>query len=165
VRHKTRRRIVTILIILGNAGLVTIIATLVASFTQVTGYGWFFIRLAIIIVSIFVLYRLIVASRFGNRFLTWFRRPLMNRIVREAPAIEEIFHMGKDWGVHLVMIKRQSKNIGVSLADATAEGDVEVLAIDRPHALLTKPGGEESIMEGDRLLVYGSSKSVERLSG
>jgi len=33
VRHRTRRRIVTILIILGNAGFVTIIATLVATFT------------------------------------------------------------------------------------------------------------------------------------
>ena len=89
----------------------------------------------------------------------------MNRIIREAPAIEEIFHMGKDWGVHLVMIKGKSKNVGLSLADATAEGDVEVLAIDRPHAFLPKPGGEESIMEGDRLLVYGSSKSVERFLG
>ena len=39
VQHRTKRRIVTILIILGNAGLVTIIATLVAIFTQVTGYS------------------------------------------------------------------------------------------------------------------------------
>ena len=39
VQHRTKRRIVTILIILGNAGLVTIIATLVATFTQVTGYS------------------------------------------------------------------------------------------------------------------------------
>jgi len=39
VGHRTRRRIVTVLIILGNAGLVTIIVTLVASFTQVSGYS------------------------------------------------------------------------------------------------------------------------------
>jgi hypothetical protein len=69
VQHRIRRRIVTILIILGNAGLVTIIATLVAPFTQVTGYGWFFACLGIIIISIFVLYRLVIGSRFGNRFL------------------------------------------------------------------------------------------------
>jgi len=165
VRHRTRRRIVTILIILGNAGLITIIATLVASFTQVSGYSWFFIRLAIIIVSILVLYRLIIGSRVGNRFLDWVRKPLMNRILREAPATEEVFRMGKDWGVHLVMIKEKSKNIGLSLADVIAEGDIEILAIDRAGVSLSQPDRGEKIAEGDRLLIYGSRKSVGRLLG
>jgi len=163
VRHRTRRRIVTILIILGNAGLVTIIATLVASFTQVTGYSWFFIRLAIIIVSILVLYRLIIGSWVGNRILPWFRKPLMNRILKEAPATEEVFHIGKDWGVHLVMIKEKSKNIDLTLADITAEGDIEILAIDRAGASIPRPDRGEKIAAGDRLLVYGSRKSVSRL--
>jgi len=165
VRHRTRRRIVTILIILGNAGLVTIIATLVASFTQVSGYSWFFIRLAIIIVSILVLYRLIIASTVGNRVLDWVRKPMMNRILREAPVTEEVFHMGKDWGVHLVMMSGKSKNIGLSLADVIAEGDIEILAIDRAGVSLTQPDRGETIAEGDRLLVYGNRKSVGRLLG
>jgi MFS family permease len=165
VRHRTRRRIVSILIILGNAGLVTIIATLVASFTQVSGYGWFFIRLAIILVGILVLYRLIIGSRVGNRILGWLRRPLLNRITREAPAIEEIFHMEKGWGLSLVMIRGKSKNIGLSLADVRAEGDIEILAIDRADAYLTQPDSEEEIMEGDRLVVFGNTRSVKRLFG
>ncbi len=96
VGHKTRRRIVTILIILGNAGMVTVIATLVASFTQVSGYMWFFIRLAIIVGGIFGLYQLIIRSNVGQRFVDWLQRPIMNRILREAPAVEEIFHVEKD---------------------------------------------------------------------
>jgi len=68
VGHRTRRRIVTILIVLGNAGTVTVIATLVASFTEVRGDIWlFFIRLAIIIGGIFGLYQLIIRSNFGRR--------------------------------------------------------------------------------------------------
>jgi MFS family permease len=163
VRHRTRRRIVTILIILGNAGLVTIIATLVATFTQVTGYSWFFIRLAIIVVSIFILYRLIVTSRFGNRILVLVRKPLLKRILREAPAVEEVYHIGKDWGINLVMIKEKSKNIGRSLADVMAEEDIEVLAVDRADEFLPRPVTKETILEGDRLLVYASGKSVRRL--
>jgi MFS family permease len=165
VQHRTRRRIVTILIILGNAGIVTMIAALVASFTEVTGYGWFFIRLAIIIVGIFVLYRLIIRSGAVNRIFDWVRKPLMKRIVMEAPAIEEILHVEKNWGVHFVMIKEKSKNIGLSLADITAKGDVEILAIDRPDAFLAKPDSAEKLMEGDRLLAYGRDESVERLLG
>jgi hypothetical protein len=163
VGHRTRRRIVTILIILGNAGLVTIIATLVASFTQVSGYTWFFIRLAIIVGGIFGLYQLIIRSNVGQRILDRLQRPLMNRILREAPAVEEIFHVEKDWAISLVMIKGSSKSIGLSVADITAEGDIEILGIDRADTYLTRPSLDDKIMKGDRLLIYGNRKSVRRM--
>jgi hypothetical protein len=165
VRHRSRRRIIMILIIVGNAGLVTVIATLVASFTQVTSYGWFFIRLAIIIVGIFVFYRLVIRGRVGNRMLHWLRKPLMSHILGAAPVIEEIFNVGKDWGVSLIMVEEKSKNIGLSLADVTSEVDVEILAIDRADASIPKPEQGEKLAEGDRLLVYGSSRAVKRIFG
>jgi len=117
VGNRTRRRIVTILIILGNAGTVTVIATLVASFTQVEGYMWFFIRLAIIIGGIFGLYQLIIRSNFGRRIPAWLQRPIVNRILREAPVVEEIFHVERDWAISLATIKGSSKSIGLSVAD------------------------------------------------
>jgi hypothetical protein len=163
VGHKTRRRIVTILIILGNAGMVTVIATLVASFTQVSGYTWFFIRLAIIIGGIFGLYQLIIRSNVGQRILDWLQRPVINRILREAPAVEEIFHVEKDWAISLVMIRGTSKSIGLSVGDITVEGDMEILSIDRAGTHLTRPDSEEKIVEGDRLLVYANRKSVKRV--
>jgi hypothetical protein len=163
VGNRTRRRIVTILIILGNAGMVTVIATLVASFTQVSGYTWFFIRLAIIVGGIFGLYQLIIRGNFGRRIPAWLQRPVMNRILKEAPAAEEIFHVEKDWAISLVMIKGSSNIIGLSVTDITAEEDIEVLAIDRAGTYLTKPNWDERIAEGDRLLVYANRKSVKRI--
>jgi hypothetical protein len=163
VGHRTRRRIVTILIILGNAGTVTVIATLVASFTQVSGYMWFFIRLAIIVGGIFGLYQLIIRSNIGRRIPAWLQRPIMNRILRGAPAVEEIFHVEKDWAISLVMVKEGSKSIGQSVADITAEGDIEILSIDRSGTYLTRPDREEKIVEGDRLLVYSNRKSVKQI--
>jgi len=163
VGNRTRRRIVTILIILGNAGTVTVIATLVASFTQVSGYTWFFIRLAIIIGGIFGLYQLIIRSNVGRRIPDWLQRPVMNRILRGAPAVEEIFHVEKDWAISLVTIKGSSKSIGQSVADITAEGDIEILGINRAGTYLTRPDREEKIAEGDQLLVYANRKSVKRV--
>jgi hypothetical protein len=163
VGHRTRRRIITILIILGNAGLVTVIATLVASFTQVSGYTWFLIRIAIIIGGIFGLYQLIIRSKLGPRIVDRLRRPLMNLILREAPAVEEIFQSGREWAISLVVIKRSSKNIGLSVADITAEGDIEILAIDRAYTQLTRPDRGEKIVAGDRLLVYANRESIKRV--
>jgi len=163
IGHRDRRRIVTILIILGNAGMVTVIATLVASFTQVDSYIWFFIRLAIIIGGIFGLYRLIIRSNVGQRVLDWLRRPVMNRVFREAPAVEEIFHVEKDWGISLAIIRGNSKSIGLSVGDITSEGDIEILSIDRAGTYLTRPSFEEKIAEGDRLLVYANMKFVKHI--
>jgi hypothetical protein len=163
VGNRTRRRIVTILIILGNAGTVTVIATLVASFTQVEGYMWFFIRLAIIVGGIFGLYQLIIRSNVGRRIPNWLQRPVVNRILREAPAVEEIFRAEKNWTVSLVMIKGSSKSIGLSVADITVVGDIEILGIDRADTYLARPHWDEKIMEGDRLLVYANRKSVKQI--
>jgi hypothetical protein len=163
VGNKTRRRIVTILIILGNAGTVTVIATLVASFTQVSGYMWFFIRLAIIIGGIFGLYQLIIRSNVGQRFLDWLQKPILNRILRRVPSVEEILHVEKDWAISLVMMKGSSKSIGLSVADITARGDIEILSIDRGGNYLTRPNWDEKIMEEDRLLVYANRKSVKQI--
>jgi hypothetical protein len=165
VGHRTRRRIVTILIILGNAGMVTVIATLVASFTQVSGYMWFFINLAIIVGGIFGLYQLIIRSNSGQRIVDRLQRPIINRILRVTPGVEEVFHVEKDWAISLVMIEGSSNIIGLSVSDITAEEDMEVLAIDRAGTYLTKPNWDEKIVEGDRLLVYANKKSVKRILG
>jgi uncharacterized protein with PhoU and TrkA domain len=87
----------------------------------------------------------------------------MKRILREAPAVEEIFRMEKDWGISLVTIKRGSKSVGLSVADMTAEGDLEILGIDRADTYLTRPDKEEEIMVGDQLLLYANKKSVKRV--
>lgn len=163
VGHRTRRRIVTVLIILGNAGTVTVIATLVASFTEVGGYAWFFIRLAIIVGGIVGLYQLIIRSNVGQRIIDWLQRPIVNRILRAAPATEEIFHVEKDWAVSFVMINKGSNSIGQSVTDISAEGDIEILGIDRAGTYLARPDKEEKVVERDRLLVYASRKAVKRI--
>lgn len=163
VRNRARRRIITILIILGNAGLVAIIATLVASFTQVTGYGWVFANIAIIIVGIFVLYRVIIGSRLGHRIADRFRRPLLKFVLKESPTTETVYEVSKDWGIHLVTIKDTSTKIGRSVADLAAEGDLNVLAIDTSDRLVASPRPDDRLSGGDRLVVYGTARAVRRL--
>jgi len=87
----------------------------------------------------------------------------MNRVFREAPAVEEIFHVEKDWGISLAIIRGNSKSIGLSVGDITSEGDIEILSIDRAGTYLTRPSFEEKIAEGDRLLVYANMKFVKHI--
>jgi hypothetical protein len=150
------------LIVLGNAGLVAVVASLVASFTQVAGFGWFFIQLGIIIVSIFVLYRLIIGSRTGNRLLGWLRRPLINRMIQEAPVLEEVTNFGRGWGIYLTTVRQRAKCVGMRVSAVGVGTDIDILAIDRPREYLPR---EEHLRVGDRLLVYGRETSVVAFLG
>jgi hypothetical protein len=153
-------------IILGNAGLVTIVAALVASFSQVTGYGWFFIRLAMIVVGIFLLYGIIIRSKAANSLLERLRNPLMKRITIEAPLCEEILHIGGKLSVNLVTIRKDSKHIGVSLGEVAAIAEnIDILGIDRISGFVSKPRTHEKIEIGDRILVYGSEESMKSFVG
>jgi len=163
VRYRDRRRIITLLIIFGNAGLVTVIATLVASFTQVSGYSWFFIRLAIIVAAVFILYQLILRSGVGNWIARRLRRPLQRYVLRGAPPVEMIFQVSQERSVYLVRTHGKSRIVGLSVAEASSAEGVRILAIYRMAGLLAKPGDDEKIAAGDRLLAYGDAKALKRL--
>ena len=164
VRNKKRRQIITVLIVLGNAGLVAIIATLVVSFSQVTGYAWFFIRLVVIVAGVFILYRLIIVSRLGRWIFSWVRRPLLRFVIKGSPDVEDLYDAGTGWSLNLVSVKKGSSKAGLSIADVVAEIDVELLSIDREGTSINRPSGEEKIQEGDRLLVYASGKALKQLT-
>jgi uncharacterized protein with PhoU and TrkA domain len=69
----------------------------------------------------------------------------------------------KDWAISLATMKGNSRSIGLSVADITTEGDIEILGINRAGSYLVRPGLEEKIAQGDRLLVYANRKAVKRI--
>jgi Trk K+ transport system NAD-binding subunit len=79
-------------------------------------------------------------------------------------VIEEVFHVEKDWAISLVTMKGSSKSIGQSVTDITAEGDIEILGINRAGAYLVRPLVDDKVAPGDRLLVYANRKAVKRIA-
>jgi len=165
VKNRTRRKIISVLIILGSAGLVALIGTLVVSFTQKAGagYGWFFLRLGVIVVGVYVLHLLILKSRIVTRFLQWLSKPLMRRMLKGAPDSEELYAVGKEWEVSHMMVKQHSKHIGVPLLDVIGDEDIKILAIERSGASIPLPSIDEKLREGDGLLVFGTRSAIMRL--
>lgn len=164
VRNRSRRRIISILILVGAAGLVTIVGTMAATFVDATGYSGFFIRLGIMVVVIVILYRVIMVGRVGNWVAHWFRRPLMKLVLRDAPAVEEVFSAGREVGVYLVMMREESKSAGSPVGALEEEGDLQILAMERGQGFIDRPDAGERVLAGDRLLVYATGKSLKRLS-
>lgn len=164
VRHKGRRRIVSILMMLGAAGLLTVVATMVVAFTKAEGYREFFSHLGIVILTVVVLYLVIIYSGLGSRVIGWLAKPLSRWLLADAPEIECLFDSGRGWSINLVVAKQNSKNVGRTIGDVATGKDLAILGIGRDNEFVSQPDNREMIQESDRLLVYGTDKAAQELA-
>lgn len=163
VNHPRRRRIVTYLIILGNAGIVSVIATFVLSLRQ-SGVFRPSLNLVIIAAALFVLYRLAAHKTLARKLGEKISTTLREKFHFEKVHIEEILHQSQGYGVASVLIGRDSKVAGRTLMDSGfKEAEVLVLSIDRGEEVLPVPRAETEIQVGDQLLCYGKLENLEGL--
>ena len=156
VRNPIRRRIISILIIIGNAGLVTIIGTFAASLVQ--GGGGFNILYLLGAAA-----GLVIFARFTRRL---FMRGHLYRFLRNAMAKrmglhkaypDEILYQARGYGLFRADIAEGNPLVSRTLAESKlAEKGVIVLAIERKEGLIPIPSAAEPILAGDSVVCYGN---------
>jgi len=162
INHPRRRRIITWLIIAGNAGLVAVIVTATSSIATSTGYN-LPITVAALTGGIFVLY--IYLSRSG--FARWWDNLIEKRFVKsqilEEAATEDLLHFIEGYGLVKLIVTEDSIFIGHSLRDVnTADNDFFVVGIERGKEWISLPRAREVINDGDKLVVYGNLDTLKR---
>ena len=162
VNHPRRRKIVSYLMILGNAGIVSVIATFVLSLRQ-SGFRPS-LNLAIIAASLFILYRVASHQKFGKKLTSKIRETLKQKLHFEKVHIEELLHQSDGYGIASVLIEKRSKIAGLSLAESRfKERDLMVLSIERDEEVIPVPKAQNKIQVGDRLICYGKLENLRGL--
>lgn len=162
VNHPRRRKIVTYLMILGNAGIVSVIATFVLSLRQ-SGFRPS-LNLAIIAASLFILYRIASHQKFGKKLTSKIRETLREKLHFEKVHIEELLHQSDGYGIASVLIEKRSKIVGLSLAESGfKERDLMVFSIERDEEVIPVPKAQNKIQVGDRLICYGKLENLKGL--
>lgn len=159
-----RRAIVKTLIRLGNLGLVSVIASLVLSFTRTdAGNG---LGLAVIVGGTLALI-LLARSRLLNEALT----PVIEWALSRTTDLEV-----RDY-VHVLGLERGYRVAEVTVGDGDwlthdtpaalnlADEGVLVLGIQRDGTYLGAPGGDAEIRPGDTVVLYGREERLRELSG
>jgi len=164
VRDDRRRRIIMTLMILGNAGFVTVLATLVGSFVLVKKAFEVPIHIVAIVLCICLVYIIGRRGRLMRRWSEWIERRLAKWTSLQEMAVEEAFQLAEGYGVASIRVHPDSEVIGHSLAEeALAEKDVLVLAIEREGKTIAAPKADEVIQRGDRLICYGRLKVMREI--
>jgi hypothetical protein len=163
VNHPVRRRIVAWLILLGNAGVVSVLGTLIISFG---GQRNDVLIRAVVLAAGLLLLALLAASRPVDRLLTRVIRRALGRWsdidVRDYSAVLEL-HGG--YTVSELLIEEQDWLAGWRLSQVTLRDEgVIVLGVHRGGGTnLGAPDGDTIIRAGDVLTVYGLEERVAEL--
>ncbi|MCL5036226.1 MAG: TrkA C-terminal domain-containing protein [Chloroflexi bacterium] len=160
-----RRRIIIWLIVLGNAGLVTVIITMVQTLhfrikDDLIVQGIYFI---VIIIIFGTFYRLLAHEVTSNRLDAYIERQLRRYAVFKKLDWRQIFHQQEGFGIVSVTLTDKNPLCGRTAMNSGLESfNIIIVAIQRPAKFIPTPGSTEIIRPGDMLICYGSLDNIDK---
>jgi len=165
VSHPVRRRILMLLMLLGNAGFVTAVSSLVLTFIGPSGTQGKLIRFALIVLGV-VLIWVLSRSRWVNRSLSyaidWALQHWTRLNVRDYA---NLLQLSKDYRVSELQIEEDDWLANKCLAEVNLRDEgVLVLGIHRQDgSYVGAPVGSTTIYPGDLVILYGRMSTLAEL--
>jgi len=175
--HPQRRRIATFLMVLGNAGLVTMIAT-VASALNPQQALWArlsesllpfsiprelvpWINLLLIVAALYVIYRVFTNKKFVKKLTSILRAKIIRREIFKPVSFEELLLLAGGYGVSKIEVSADSPLVDKTLAGSELrKSDITVLAIVRADTTIPNPAANTKIIAGDGLVSFGKLENI-----
>ncbi|MBC8377059.1 MAG: TrkA C-terminal domain-containing protein [FCB group bacterium] len=165
LKHPIRRRIVMMLMLAGNLGIATIIATGVLSYFSTSTSEYWWVNIVTLTAGIIVLYKAATNQRIErwlNIVITWGLKRWTNLDIRDTITV---LQLENEFAVSELLIEEGDWLAGKTLRDAAlaAEG-VLILGIQHIDGTYRgAPRADEIIVAGDTLVLYAKEQKVEDL--
>jgi len=151
--------------ILGNAGIVTVIVTATSSLVTSKGYQ-ISLNAMILIGGAFLIYKIATHRGFVRRWESFIEDKFLRTSVFEERMTEDLLHLIEGYGLLQVMVTENPPLIGSTLAEQVLpKKELLVLGIERGRAWIPASKSTEPIEGGDKLVVYGSLNVLKGLFG
>jgi hypothetical protein len=163
-RHPVRRRIASILIVLGNAGLVAVVGSFAGSMLTTTQPLQPLINLTVILAGIGVLVWIGRGRWVGRRLRRAAREWLERRYQISEWSPNDLLHLDEGFALTRFVVAAGSPPVGKQLASLRLKDHaVQILAIERDGEFRPVPRGTDRVRTGDRLVVFGRAAAIEHL--
>jgi hypothetical protein len=179
VTNKQRRRIASLLMVLGNAGFITLIATAASALNPKTAIlaklsesllpfsvpeavvPW--INIIIIVVAIYVVYKVFTHKKFAQKITDSLRKRILRREIVKKVSFEDLLFLTGGYGVSRIDVDKSSPLIDKSLAESDLrKKDIMVLAIVRGDSTIANPAANTKIRLGDELISFGNLENIKK---
>jgi NhaP-type Na+/H+ and K+/H+ antiporter len=165
VDHPVRRRIITTLMILRNAGLITGSSSLVLSFLDVRSSSEAAEHALWIVLGSLFLWIVAVSPVFDKwivRAVGWSLKRWTNLEVRDYSSL---LHLSGDYSVSELQVKENDwiESRPLKECNLTSEGIVPLGIIRKNRKYIGAPTGDTKIYAGDTLILYGKQHQLENI--
>ena len=164
VNYHNRRRVIKILMLLGNVGIVSIITMLILSFSgsdiseTATKLG----LLGLVILAIIIFSAVRGLETFIDNFIA---RRLAKFTQFSMGTFHEMIRLANGYGVAEIVVSDDHEFAGKRLFESNLRSsDILVLAVKRRGRLIPAPRADESIEPEDRLICFGLLKNISAVS-
>lgn len=165
VNHPIRRRILLLLMLLGNAGIVTAVSTLILSFIDINATMPLVWRIVLLVSGIVILWG-IAASKWVDRHLSnIISKSLKSFTKLDVRDYASMLHLAGEYQVHEMQVEEEDWLADRSLKDSHLwDEGIMVLGVTRlDGTYIGAPVGSTMVKPGDTLILYGRSTAVEKL--
>lgn len=167
VNHPVRRRIVMLLMLLGNIGIATVVATVMISFSSTVGADWRdqLIVLCSLVAGLAILW-LLFSSRWVerqmNKVIGWALKQFTQLDVRDYVSL---LQLADGYSVSEMMVEQNHWLTGGKLMELRLSDEgILVLGIHRQDGSFKGiPRAQDVISAGDTLILYGNIEDIQGL--
>lgn len=161
MNHPVRRRIVMFLMLLGNAGIVTAVSSLILAFAARQEDAMLWLRIVILATGLALLY-LAARSQFVERIMErGIRWGLRRWTSVEARDYASLLRLANRFTVSEMLVRPGDWVVDRSLIELALHSEgITILGIQRQGSYIGVPAGTSRIRAGDVLLVYGRAEAV-----
>lgn len=161
-RHPIRRRIASILIVLGNAGLVAFIGSFAGSILTTRSTD-LVVNLGLILGGLAVLTWVARGRWVGRRLRRVAKGWLDRRYQLSDWSPVDLLHLDEGFALTRFMVAPDSPAVGHTLAHLhLKDHSIQILAIERDGDFHAVPRARDRVRAGDRLVVFGRTAAIER---
>ena len=165
VKHPVRRRIIMWLIFLGNAGIVTVISSLVLTFVSTNSIQNGLSRLLYLFLGLAILW-LFATNKAFNRLLTRLVRKALRRWTDlDLRDYARLLHLRGEYQVSEIEVEDDSWLANKKLKELRLRDEgIAVLGIQRNDgSYVGAPHGDTCVCPGDTLILYGRKTALMEL--
>ena len=178
--HPQRRKIASYLMILGNAGLVTLIATFANSIRPVDVLeqfnffyiplpipGWLspYINIIVIAVGVLIIYKIFTKSHLLDRFTGRIKKEMVDKKVVIPEKVTELLAAQEGYGVSQFEVHANSPLLKKDLKHLQLkEEEIQVLLIQRGSETIPIPKGGEKFQVNDQVTCFGKLEKIRQMA-
>ena len=166
VKHPVRRRIIMWLMFLGNAGIITVISSLVLTFVSATSVKNGLSRFFLLFLGLAVLWLLATNKAFDRILTRLVRKALRRWADLDLRDYASLLHLRGEYLVREIKVDENNwlANKRLQELQLRAEG-IAVLGIQRSdRSYVGAPHGDTYIFPGDTLILYGRRSALSELN-